>query len=154
MTTLNLPTANTPAPEADQKLLAAIKERLPELEKLLWLMNINYEDGIYRFYYQSFKVYHLQTDTLRAVEVFKNIGEAVNKPLCPWFEEIIAIGTGHEWESAHNQDWLRHTRPIVESFLHAKYFVEMMVKFGKEMEFAANLLPFGWAAILTLYNQR
>ena len=31
----------------------------------------------------------------------------------------------------HNDDWPRHARPLVEAFLHAKYFVEMMVKYGR-----------------------
>ena len=143
-----------PAPEPDQKLLTAIKERLPDLEKLLWLMNIDYEDGLYRFYYQSFKVYGLQDDTLRAVAIFQDIGQTIDKPLCVWFEEIVANGTGHEWERPHNDNWLPHTRPIVETFLHARYFVEMMVKYGRKMEQATTLLDSGWAAILTLYNQR
>ena len=47
------------------KLLQNIKAQLPQLEKLLaetedhWGM----EDGVYRFYHQSFKVYYLQNFT-------------------------------------------------------------------------------------------
>jgi len=54
----------------------------------------------------------------------------------------------------HNQNWLLYTRPIVEAYLHAKYFVEMMVKYGQEMEDVPMFLPSGWAAILELYDQR
>ena len=138
----------------DQKLLDAIKAYLPQLEKLLSEMIDACEDGMYRFYYQSFKVYRLQNYTLRAAELFRRIGREVEKPFCKWFEEIVAGGTGAEFELAHNENWPQHTRPIVEAFLHSKYFVEMMVKYGREMESTSSFLPSGWAAILTLYGQR
>lgn len=138
----------------DQKLLDAIKTHLPQLENLFSEMTDAYEDGMYRFYHQSFKVYRLQDYTLRSVELFKVIGCEVEKPLCKWFEEIVASGTGAEFKLEHNENWLSHTRPIIEAFLHSKYFVEMMVKYGREAKSAAVFLPSGWAAILTLYDQR
>lgn len=42
----------------------------------------------------------------------------------------------------------------VEAFLHAKSFLEMVVKYGKELETAQNLLPSGWAAVLCFYDLR
>ena len=72
----------------------------------------------------------------------------------PWFEEIVSGGTGLEFDVSHNDDWPRHTRPQVEAFLHAKYFVEMMVRYGRELETAPDMLPSGWAAVLTLYGLR
>ena len=44
--------------ERNNQLLAAIKARLPELERLLEEVSSHwgYEDPVYRFYYQSFKV--------------------------------------------------------------------------------------------------
>lgn len=71
-----------------------------------------------------------------------------------WFSEIVAEGTGHEFETSHNQDWLRHTRPIVEAFCHAHYFLKMTVKYGKELESAPDCLPSGWAAVLYLFDLR
>ena len=61
----------------------------------------------------------------------------------PWFEEIVAAGTGVEFDLSHNDDWLRHTRPIVEAFLHAKYFIEMVVKYGRELDSPPYMLPSG-----------
>lgn len=72
----------------------------------------------------------------------------------PWFEGIVSESTGLAFDLSHNEAWLRHTRPIVEAFLHAKYFLEMMVKYSRELETATNLLPSGWATILTLYRLR
>lgn len=140
--------------QKDQALLEAVKANLPQLESLLAEFLDEYEDRVYRFYHQSFKVYSLQNYTLKAVEVFKTIADATNGQLCGLFEEIVAGGTGVEFEMDHNKDWLLHTRPIIEAFLHAKYFLEMMVKSAREMNSAPTVLPSGWAAILELYKQR
>jgi len=140
--------------ERDQMLLEAIKAHLPELESLLFVFRSDYEDRMYRFYYQSFKVYSLQDSTARAAALFNNIGTTIDNKLCDWFEAIVADGTGLEFDIDHNKNWLLHTRPIVEAFLHAKYFLEMMVKYGNEIDAVETVLPTGWAGILCLYNQR
>ncbi len=116
--------------------------------------NVEYEDGLYRFYHHSFKVYHLQDLTIKAVEIFESVARATNANLCDWFKQIVADGTGKEWVPDHNRDWLVHTRPIVEAFCHTKYFLDMMIKYGRELDSGPTMLPFGWAAILELYNQR
>ena len=138
----------------DQMLLESIKAHLPELESLLFQFRSDYEDRMYRFYYQSFKVYGLQESTMKAVNLFKRIGAVNESKLCDWFEDIVAEGTGSEFEIDHNQKWKLHTRPMVEAFLHAKYFLEMMVKYGHELGAVQAVLPTGWAAILCLYDQR
>ena len=140
--------------ERDQELLDTIKSRLPDLERVEELFGFEREDGIYRFYHQSFKVYGLQNCTLGAVGIFQSIAEATENRLCDWFEQIVADGTGKTFEPEHNQNWPEHTRPIVEAFFHARYFLEIMIKYGHEMESPPEMLPFGWAAILELYNQR
>ena len=138
----------------DQALLDAIKDKLPELERLLTPFAGDYEDGIYRFYHQSFKVYHLQDYTTRATELFKGIAKTTNSILCSRYGEIVAQGTGAHFETDHNRHWTLHTRPILEAFFHAKYFVEMMLKYGHDLESAPTSLPSGWAAILELFQQR
>jgi len=140
--------------QKDQILLEAIKAHLPELESLLFQFRSDYEDRMYRFYYQSFKVYGLQESTMEAVDLFKRIGAVNESKLCNWFEDIVAEGTGADFKIDHNQNWKLHTRPIVEAFLHAKYFLEMMVKYGSEMDAVPTVLPTGWAAVLCLYNER
>jgi len=42
----------------------------------------------------------------------------------------------------------------VAAFLHTKYFVEMMIKYGTELKEAPHTLPSGWASVLYLYNMR
>jgi hypothetical protein len=164
----------------DALLLERTKERLPQLEKLLTDVNDHwcYEDGIYRFYHQSFKVCYLQVTTIKIVAALRELWP--DRPLNPWFQQIIDEGAGtakpppgskvsqfgnlsarplvggamltfdHSW----NKDWLRHTRPIVEAFMHAKFMLEMAVKYGQELETAPDLMPSGWAALLYLYDAR
>jgi len=140
--------------EKERALLDAIKAKMTELEMVLVSFSYEYEDGLYRFYHQSFKVYSLQDCTLNAVRALRSIAEASGNELCQWFEQIVADGTGAKFEAEHNRSWPEHTRPIVEAFLHTRYFLEMMIKYGRELESPPDLLPFGWAAILELYNQR
>jgi hypothetical protein len=138
------------------QLLVNIKAKLPELERLLEEISSHwgYEDPIYRFYYQSFKVYGLQYKTGEIVKALKSIAPE-GLSLCKEFEEIINAGArGKKFEPEHNKNWTDHTRPFVEAFLHSKFFLEMVVKYGKELEEAPNMVPSGWAAVLCLYGLR
>ena len=145
----------------DDELLANLKAKLPELEKLLLDVSNETEDRVYRFYHQSFKVYYLQEETKRIVTALTELLptslrelRSKSNPLNKWFTQIISEGTGKQFEHAHNQRWLEETRPIVEAFFHAKYFLEMGVQFGKELKEAPQMLPSGWAAFLYLYDMR
>jgi hypothetical protein len=46
--------------------------------------------------------------------------------------QIIAEGTGKEFDLSMNDRWLAETRPIFEAFFHAKHMLEMVVKCGRE----------------------
>jgi len=140
----------------DNELLVNIQARWSELAELLEEINSHsvYEDLVYRFYYQSFKVYWLQDQTKRIVEALNGIAPS-GTSLSPMFEEIYQAGaSGKQFELEHNHRWTAHTRVFLEAFFHAKYFLEMAVKYGKELESAPNMLPSGWAALLCLYNMR
>lgn len=138
-------------------LLKNIKEKLSDLEKKLTEVNghWSYEDGIYRYYHMSFKVYSLQGSTQVIVELLKSVSphedkENINK----LFMEIFNEGTGKTWKLSDNQEWSKICRPIVEAYLHSKFLLEMAVKYGKELNEAPNCLPSGWAALLYFYNIR
>lgn len=147
-----------------KQLLKNIKESLPELDKLLEQYSADtspdmsprspwaYEDPIYRFYHYSFKVFGLQNATVKIVEALKSLlpGQELNK----MFEVIIKEGTGKEFNAGMNSDWEKHTRPIIEAFFHARYFLEMCIKYGKKLDHPPCMLPSGWAAVLYLYNLR
>jgi hypothetical protein len=138
------------------KLLSKIKAQLPELRRLLAEVSSHwgYEDPVYRFYHQSFKIYYVQQTTLQIVKALKSIAPR-RKAFCDEFEEIIRCGAGSKtWTVEHNQNWSTHTRVFLEAFFHAKYFLEMAVKYGIELKSAPDQLPSGWAALLTLYGIR
>jgi hypothetical protein len=67
--------------------------------------------------------------------------------------EIVRDGTGKTFKTQDNEKWLAVTRPIVEAFFHARFFLEMAVIYGRELE-TPRTLPTGWAAFLYLYDLR
>ncbi|MFN9249300.1 MAG: hypothetical protein ACK6DS_19760, partial [Planctomycetota bacterium] len=107
-----------------------------------------YEDAIYRFYSQSFKVYSLQKTTIRIVELLQSV--VPGRELNPWFSRIVQDGTGKQFTMADNARWLEATRPIVEAFQHARYFLEMACRYHEAQEEQPS--PSGWAALLNLYQ--
>jgi hypothetical protein len=67
---------------------------------------------------------------------------------------IVEEGTGKTFKPEDNQNWLAVTRPILEAFFHSRFFLEMAVKYAKELKDPPRALPSGWAALLYLYNLR
>lgn len=111
-----------------------------------------YEDLIYRFWHQSFKVYDLQELTEEIVTLLDDLApEGTTQH--PWFTGIIAAGTGRVFEQVHNEAWAAHTRPIVEAFFHARFMLDMTHRY-KSLEAVPQVLPSGWAALLYLYDIR
>lgn len=140
----------------DAQLLANIKLRLPELENLLEEMNSHwcYEDLVYRFYYHSFKVYNLQNETKKIIKALRSVAPE-RQNFCVEFREIIESGaSGKKFKLEHNKNWTYHTRAFVEAFFHAKFFLEMAIKYGKKLKKPPVILPSGWATLLCLYNLR
>lgn len=141
-------------PKEHRRLLAVAKRKLPQLKALLsanfdhW----GYQDPIYRFYHGSFKVYNLQTATLKIVAALQAL--APNLKLNPDFLKIVADGTGKEFEMSHNANWLKHTRPIVEAFFHAHHMLLMVCMYAEKLTEPPQALPSGWATVLYLYGMR
>lgn len=135
-------------------LIRSLKADLPALEALLEESESHwgFEDPFYRFYHQSFKVFHLQDLTLRIVDALRKHDQG--KSLNAWFLEIIASGTGKTFSTEINRDWTNQTRPILEAFFHAKTFLSLAVRYANSLDHAPRMLPSGWAAVLYLYNIR
>ena len=138
----------------EAKLLAAIIRKLPRLEEVWQKVNCqcNYEDAVYRFYHGSFKVFGIQTSTQFIVKTLRSL--APRRPLCSSFTRIVAEGTGKKWAQEVNRRWPETTRPMLEAFFHARYFLEMVCKYGKELKKPPQPIPSGWAAVLELYRLR
>lgn len=137
----------------NQILLDNIKAQLPELTRYVEAINRS-DDGVYRFYHQSFKVYKLQRYTERMVSILRDLAPEGTTICNPYFLKIVKAGTGKQWQLSHNDRWLQHTRPIVEAFLHCCWFLNVAVRYGNELEVAPTSLPSGWAALLYLYGLR
>ena len=138
---------------AEHELLASLRAHRAELVDLLarhsdhW----NFEDPIYRFYHQSFKVFRLQAQT---ESIVVTLGRLVpGRPLNDWFKGIVARGTGRTFSTEDNRRWVDATAPIVEAFFHARYLLEMAVRYS-DLDLPPRPLPSGYAALLYLYNLR
>lgn len=140
--------------EQVQRLFASLKAALSSLRALRASVEQEWgdEDGVYRFYHQSFKVYGLQGVTTSIVTALHAL--APERELNAWFTQIIAEGTGKRFDNEHNRRWLAETRPIVEAFFHARFFLDMAVKYGGELDAPPRMMPSGWAALLYLFNLR
>ncbi|MGH7293673.1 MAG: hypothetical protein ACRELB_02010 [Polyangiaceae bacterium] len=133
-------------------LLREIKARLPELRELLEEVDDVADDLVYRFFHQSWKVYGAQDYTERAVVALQALMPEI--ALNEWFRQIVKAGTGREFTPEHNGRWLEVTRPMLEAFWHARYFLAMVVEYGAELDEPQSILPSGWAAVLYLYGLR
>jgi len=84
----------------------------------------------------------------------KLLGELLSeRKLNMTFDQIIREGTSKEFEMAHNREWNRHTRPMLEAFAHAKFMIEMAVRYA-DLPAPPQPMPSGWAALLYLYDLR
>jgi hypothetical protein len=146
--------AATAEREPERELLRRLREREADLQAELAACSDHwgYEDPIYRFYHQSFKVYRLQARTESLVSLLAQLAPAP-KPLDSRFLEVIRAGTGREFTPEDNARWNEVTRPILEAFFHARYFVEMALRYARMPE-PPELLPSGYAALLCLYGLR
>jgi hypothetical protein len=140
--------------KAEVQLLRNLREKRAELRTQLKAASDHwgYEDPVYRFYHQSFKVYWLQERTRSLAGLLAGIAP-IDHPLDPWFLEIVRGGTDRTFTPEDNARWAEATRPILEAFFHARYFVEMAVRYSR-LETPPQLLPSGYAALLCLYGLR
>lgn len=142
--------------EKDLLLLSNIEANLPELQKIQTDFNKFYlEDVVYRFYHQSFKVYYGQDQIRKAVKLFEKLSPETG--INPWFLEIVADATKEGFDHSHNRNWLKHTRPIVECFLHCSFFINTLVDVHhkhRQNKLCKGFLDTDYAAVAYLFNIR
>jgi hypothetical protein len=138
------------------ELLGRIKTRLADIDALLaeYAEDWAEEDGVYRFYHQSVKVFdRLRPLTKQGFELITEIGgeqdRLVNGTARSCLRALSTISTKQP-----TNEWLTQTRPILEAFWHTKYFLTMMAKYAKQLDSAPQCLPSGWAAVLYLFELR
>ena len=138
----------------ESTLLQNAKQQLPQLNELLNQVEDEWgiEDGVYRFYHGSYKVYQLQGLTLEICKVLEAL--LPDRPLNEVFRGIVTDGTGRTIEDSQDKDWPKDTRPIVEALFHAHYFLKMTCKYAEELDAQSEALPSGWAAVLYFFDLR
>jgi hypothetical protein len=138
----------------ERVLLENMRKQASDLRTLLEKVNGHwvYEDGLYRFYHQSFKVYNLQAYTLEMTAALAKLAPE-GRPFCEYFRNILQNGTGRVFISQANERWIEETAPITLAFLHAKYFLEMAIQYST-LEDPPQPMPSGWAAVLSLFDLR
>ena len=151
---MNAEWANDNKMRLERILLQNIRHQSPQLQALLERVNCHwaYEDGLYRFYYQSFKVYGLQQYTLEIITALTAIAPE-GKPFTEFFQQVTASGTGRKFAYEVNDRWIEETAPIVQAFLHARYFLEMAIKYAT-LDEPPQPMPSGWAGMLCLFDIR
>ncbi|MEN6459772.1 MAG: hypothetical protein ABFC94_00175 [Syntrophomonas sp.] len=139
--------------ELRAELLRNTKQELPQLRELLDKINDEwtYEQLVYRYYYGSFKVYQAQEYTLEIVNAIHRL--LPGRDLSPGFYNLIKKGTNKKFEMSVNERWEEEALPILNAFLHLRHVLEMLIKYGSELE-EPEALPFGWATIMLLYGLR
>ena len=140
---------------AKAELFAAIQAAMPHLEQVLANAQSHWHapDLFYRFYHQSFKVYHCNQETAEMVRELQAL--APGRPLNEWFLAIVADAAGRKFSPEVNARWVEEVRPVIEAFLHAKMFLELVVQAGRDPEpQPGHALRSGWAAVLYLYGLR
>ena len=68
-------------------------------------------------------------------------------------DPATAAAQAQEMSPEEKQEWDRHTRPMLEAFAHAKFMVEMAVRYA-DLPLPPVPMPSGWAALLYLYDLR
>src|ERR1700722_18914787 len=100
-----------PSPDRHQILLEAIKTQLTCIDELCDAFDRAEEDGVYRYYHQSFKVYGLQSLIRYAMSLFGEGGPAGTEGT-PWLQAIAAGATAHRFDlESSNRNWHAETRP-------------------------------------------
>ena len=139
----------------EKRLLKTAKRRLPKLKALLAEVSGHwgYEDGIYRFYHHSFKVFsRLRPATLEIVKELQAL--APHLKLNNDFMQIISEGTGFGLDPVQHPEPPKDDRKLVEAFFHARYMLEMACKYAEVLPEPPQVLPSGYATVLYLFNLR
>jgi hypothetical protein len=141
------------SPALEAAFISSVRAAAPRLAALQAEIEPERLEGYYRCYHQSWKVYYLQHHTEQIVKTLQDL--LPGRPFNVWFSRIISEGTGKQWDWSHNDDWLRHTLPILQAFEHAWYFLDVAVQVGRAFDKPCEgPLPYEYAGLLYLFDLR
>ena len=126
--------AQMPSQELDDRstlqiMAATLLAERPMLRELLGEVNgpAVYPRMMSRFHDFDAKVYEVQAYTLRMVDALACLapkGHGFGRH----FRKVIQSGIGHDYNREDHDHWLERAGAIVQSFLHARYFLEWAVQ--------------------------
>ncbi|MBF0501953.1 MAG: hypothetical protein HQM09_17575 [Candidatus Riflebacteria bacterium] len=134
-----------------QEFLDKLRKHRSEMACLLEIAEKNGMHYVERFYSQSFHVYQLQSLTMRIVKLLQQLAPE-GFMLNPWFVEIVIDGCNKEFKVEHNDQWVLHTRPIVDAFFHTRHFLTAAVESSRDQEPPSRFpCPSSWMTIFELF---
>ena len=129
-----------------------LSTQLPRLRELLAQTERSYLHHLMsKFYRQGCALYEHQAMTEEMVSALASIAPE-GHGFCIQFQEIIRLGTGREFKLEDNNHWTERAGAIVQAFLHARYFLEMAVRYATELSDPPERLPSGWCAMCNLFD--
>jgi hypothetical protein len=140
--------------EKQNKLLHLIKINKKELRRIIKEISKNdlFENHMYRFYSESYKVIHIRDQVIRMIELLKKLAPEGYK-LNEKFNEIIAgIEYDKNLDEEDFQNEISKSRQYTEALFHCKFLLENSIKYGRSLRKAPEILPYGWACLISLYN--
>lgn len=133
------------------ELHAAIQSRLPELEGQL--AQLADDDGITKFYEESYKAPLRLTEAIVRLHALL-LSLAPKRPLHPWFVRIVADALEPRDTNPRDDQaaWFAANRPLAEAFLHARYFLEQAVAYGRDPSGPIGRIGEHVSALIVLFD--
>lgn len=144
-------------PEA--KLLAALRSRCEQLEEIQRRIEPNkgaLEDCVYRFWHQSFKVEYARVITRDITLVLAEAALETGTELNPWYQEIVDAQALFRFDYSMNEDWPKHTRPVIDAFLHTTWLLGAILRTLSQPphRVVRGILSYDWATIQCVFKLR
>ena len=127
-------------------LIKNLHKRRKVLEELLASINGHWEieDIVYRLYHDSYKTVWAWDVTQKVMKELEGLYRYGYRNRNAVIKEIMDEGLD---KKAGPRKW-------IEAMLHARYLLEMAIKYSKEVKKPLQCLPSGYAALLYLYGLR
>jgi len=127
-------------------LIKNLQKRRWALMLLLGQINSHWEieDTTYRLYHGSYKVMYAMEITARVLKELEGLYRYGWRRRNETFKKIMEEGLDPHGDP----------RRWIEAMFHARYFLEMALKYSKEVKKPLHMLPSGYASLLYLYGLR
>lgn len=135
----------------DKELSRRIQAAVPDLLLLTACIESSGRRGLYKFYSQSFKVFHLQVDLQKMLGALRAVWP--ERDLNPHFIAILNAGLAARFDPSSNGRWAEDSAPVINAFLHARIMLAEVVACDPGNSSDGDTLAADrWATVRLLYN--